>query len=88
MFYPLLIQQENFDPLFNLKEIFQSHPFQMTLNFETQSRQWYEANKLNLCLRIREILDQGLEHLFSIFSNSHFFNKTDLEPLTIGDEIV
>ena len=38
-----------------------------------------ESNALNLFSQIREIVGQGLSHLFITSNTSHFFNKIDFE---------
>ena len=57
----------------------QSHPFLMSRNFETQVANNTESQGINQFLRIKEIVEQGLGHLFIASSSSHFFNKTDFE---------
>ena len=57
----------------------QSHPFLMSQNFETQVANNTESQGINQFLRIKEIVEQGLGHLFIASSSSHFFNKTDFE---------
>ena len=38
-----------------------------------------ELNELNVLLRIKEIMEQGLEHIFIISNSFCFFNKADFE---------
>ena len=45
-----------------------------------------ESNKFNIILRIREIVEQGLGHLFVTSSCSLFFNKTDFKQYLFNFE--
>ena len=62
-----------------LQEILQSLPFLISRNFETWVANDTESNVLNRIFANKGIVEQGWGHLFITSSNSHFFNKTDLE---------
>ena len=66
-----------------LQEILQSHPFLMSRKSKRRVANRTESNELNVFWRIREIVKQGLEHLFitssTIVFDSHFFYKTVFE---------
>ena len=62
-----------------LQEILHTHPRLMSRKFKKHNYQKYtESNGLNLFSRLREIVEQGLGHLFIASSSSHFFSKKDL----------
>ena len=57
---------------------FESRSFLMPRKYETHNCQWYG---LNLLSRLREIVEQGLKHLFITSNSAHFFTKINLEQL-------
>ena len=61
-----------------LQVILQNHPFLMSRSSKRRIANGTESNGLNLFLRIREIVEHGLGHLF-ITSSHSLFNKTDIE---------
>ena len=66
-----------------LQEIFQSHSFLMSQNFETLGCQWVSSqNELNLFLRIRVTMKQGLGQLFITSCSFYFFAEIDSEQIS------
>ena len=68
--------------MFNdLQETLQSILFLMSRNVETHGCQWYGTgpSRINLFSAERRIVNQGLGHLFTTSSSSHFFYKIDFK---------
>ena len=71
-----------------LQQIFQSFFFFFCYHKVSKRRvtNGTKSNGLNLFLRIREIIEQGLGHLFCL-STSHFFNKIDFDDYLVKQDV-